>query len=133
VRQRLALTLLLAACLAPTGVRWARAGPRPARECEPEGRGRPPGHWIGCRGDAGQPRPLTGPELVLLGRAVDLNRASAEDLSAVPGLSPALAREVVADRSERGPFGAVDDLLRVRGVGPVRLSRARPWLEVRDP
>jgi competence protein ComEA len=133
VRRRLALTILLAACLLPTGARRVLSRPRPAPDCEPEGRGTPPGHWIGCRGDEGPSRLLTGAELVLLGRPVDLNRASAEDLAAVPGLTPALAGAVVADRAERGRFETVDGLERVRGIGPVRLSRARPWLMVREP
>ena len=125
------LALLL---LVPTAVRLAADGTAPApRPCEPEGRGVFPGHWIGCRGDPGPPRPLTGPELVLLGRPVDLNAATAEDLAAVPGIGSALAAAVVADREARGPFPAVEALRRVRGVGPARLERARPWLAVRSP
>jgi len=92
----------------------------------------PPAHWVGCRGDPGPPRALTGPELVLLGRPVDLNAASADDLSAVPGIGDGLAAQVVADRSQRGPFPSVEALRRVRGIGPVRLARARPHLEVRE-
>jgi competence protein ComEA len=61
---------------------------------------------------------------------VDLNAATAADLAAVPGLGPALAAEVVADRAARGPFPSVDALRRVRGIGPARLARARAWLEV---
>lgn len=65
-----------------------------------------------------------------MGRPVDPNQASAEDLAAVPGITPVLAREIVADRAERGAFDAVDDLLRVRGIGPARLARAREHLAV---
>jgi competence protein ComEA len=64
---------------------------------------------------------------------VDLNAATAEDLAAVPGIGSALAAAVVADREARGPFPAVEALRRVRGVGPARLERARPWLAVRSP
>lgn len=91
----------------------------------------PPAVWIGCRGDPGTARPLSGPELVLLGRPVDLNAAVAADLAAVPGLGAALAAEVVADREARGPFPSVEALRRVRGIGPAKLARARPCLEVR--
>jgi competence protein ComEA len=129
--RRAALVLFLAAVLSPTLLRVAPAGPR--RPCEPEGRGTPPRHWIGCAGDPGPVRPLDGTELVLLGRAVDLNGAGAADLAAVPGIGPGLAADVVREREERGPFRAVDDLRRVRGVGPVRLERARPYLRVADP
>jgi competence protein ComEA len=128
--RRLALAAVAVLCLAPPA--WRRLAPRPEppRSCEPEGRGEPPRHWIGCRADPGPPRALSGRELVLLGRPVDLNAASAEDLAAVPGLSPRLAEAVADDRRRRGRFGTVEALLRVRGVGPARLAQARPWLRV---
>jgi competence protein ComEA len=64
---------------------------------------------------------------------VDLDRASVEDLEAVPGIGPGLAAEVVRDREEHGPFGRPDALRRVRGIGPVRMERARPWIRVTTP
>jgi competence protein ComEA len=131
VPRRLALATLLLACLAPTASRRLPAGT--PRTCEPEGRGAPPGHWIGCRGDPGRPRPLAGLELVLLGRPLDLNQATAEDLAAVPGIGPGLAADVVREREERGPFRSADALRRVRGIGPVRMERARPWVHVSSP
>lgn len=128
---RTVVLLLVLLTLAPSLVRrWPSAPPRP---CEPEGRGVPPSGWIGCRGDPGPSRPLQGLELVLLGRAVDLDTATAEDLSAVPGIGPGLAAEVVRDREERGPFGGPDGLRRVRGIGRVRMERARPWLRSTSP
>jgi len=131
VAARAACALLLAALLAPAALRaWSRGRGGGAPGCEPSGRGTPPAGWIGCRGDPGPERPLTGPERVLLGRPVDLNAASAEDLAAVPGIGAQLAAEVVADRAERGAFPSVEALVRVRGIGPARLARARPWLEV---
>ena len=127
----MALAALLLASLAPAALRRVPgAGPPP---CEPAGRGTPPAHWIGCRGDPGADRPLSGLELVLLGRAVDLDRATAGDLAAVPGIGPGLAGEVVRDREERGPFGRPDGLLRVRGIGPARMRQARPFLTVTSP
>jgi competence protein ComEA len=128
--RRLALAAVAVLCLFPAA--WRRLGPRPEppRPCEAEGRGEPPRHWIGCRADPGPPRTLSGRERVLLGLPVDLNAASAEDLAAVPGLSPGLAEAVADDRRRRGPFGTVEALLRVRGIGPARLAQARPWLSV---
>jgi competence protein ComEA len=131
VARRLALVVLLLAVLAPAAV--GRFPSWKAEACEPEGRGVPPAHWIGCRGDRGAARSLTGLELVLLGRPVDLDRASVEDLAAVPGIGPGLAAEVVRDREEHGPFGSPDALRRVRGIGPVRMERARPWIRTTSP
>lgn len=130
MHRRLALVMLVALVLVPSAVRRLRAGPQPQGPCQPEGRGEPPRHWIGCSSDPGPRRALTGRERVLLGLPLDLNAASAEDLAAVPGLSPRLAADAVADRARNGPFAAVDALLRVRGIGPARLERARPHLSV---
>jgi competence protein ComEA len=131
VTKRLALASLLLACMTPAALRRIPAST--PRTCEPEGRGVPPDHWIACRGDPGRPRPLAGLELVLLGRPMDLNQATAEDLAAVPGIGPGLAADVVREREERGPFRSADALRRVRGIGPVRLERVRPWVHVSSP
>ena len=67
---------------------------------------------------------------VLLGRRLDLNRAEASAFVALDGIGPAMAQAIVDDRIQRGPFDSVDDLDRVKGIGPVRLKKLRPWLTV---
>lgn len=126
--RRLALALLLLLTLLPA---WTRRLPVPARsDCRAEGRGTPPRHWLGCAADGGARRDLRGEERILLGRPLDLNASSASELAWVPGLTPRLAAEVEAERARSGPFSSVDDLLRVDGIGPKRLARARPWVAV---
>lgn len=56
---------------------------------------------------------------------IDLNRAGATELEALPGVGPAIAAEIIADRERNGPFATVDDLLRVRGIGPAKLAAVR--------
>jgi competence ComEA-like helix-hairpin-helix protein len=62
---------------------------------------------------------------------VDLNSASAAELGVLPGIGPRLAREIVADRNSHGPFGAVDELLRVPGIGEIKLAALREYLVCR--
>lgn len=57
---------------------------------------------------------------------VDLDRASAVELEALPGIGPALAARIVAHRDSAGPFGHLAALCAVRGVGPVLVERLRP-------
>ena len=128
--RRLALLLLCLASLAPGAARRLLVRPAPERPCRPEGRGVPPRGWVGCAADGGAPRDLTQRERLLLGLPVDLNRAGADDLEWIPGLSRKLAAAVVEDRSARGPFARPEELVRVRGIGPVRLARALPHLAV---
>lgn len=89
-----------------------------------------PRHWLGCAADAGPRRDLSGGERLLLRLPLDPNRATAEELGQLPGLSPRLGAAIVADRIERGPFARVEEVERVRGIGPRRLERARPHLAV---
>lgn len=124
VPRRLALLLLCLASLAPAAARRHRSRAEPERPCRPEGRGEPPRGWVGCAADGGAPRELTQRERLLVGLPVDLNRAGAEELEWIPGLSRKLAAAVVADRSARGPFARPEELARVRGIGPARMRRA---------
>ena len=59
---------------------------------------------------------------------IDPNRASASELTRLPGIGPALAGRIVADRGRRGAFASPDALLRVRGIGPKTLDRIRGYL-----
>ena len=49
---------------------------------------------------------------------VDVDRASAAELEALPRIGPALAQRIIDDRAAGGPFGSLDGFQRVRGVGP---------------
>jgi competence protein ComEA len=129
---RLSLLVAAAAVAAPTLLRVAAWATPPGGGCAPEGRGVPPRHWVGCAGDPGPARDLDGLERLALGLKVDLNRAHARDLAAVPGLSARLAEAVVEHRAARGPFPSVDALVAVRGIGPARLARARLHLFAGD-
>lgn len=126
--RRLAFATLCLAALLPAAWRTHARTRAAAPACPPAGRGTPPRHWIGCVADPGPERDLSGHERLLAGVAIDLDTATPEDLASVPGLSPRLAIEVVRDRTVRGRFAGVEDLIRVRGIGPVRLERARSFL-----
>ena len=71
---------------------------------------------------------MSGAQLVTLGLPIDLNRASAEDLDAIPGLGPALAQRIVDYRKAHGPFKQVEDLREVSGIGPQNLQKLKPYL-----
>jgi competence protein ComEA len=55
------------------------------------------------------------------GGKLDLNRATAAELDALPGVGPVLAQRIV-DHREQGPFTSVDQLDDVPGIGPARAA-----------
>ena len=54
---------------------------------------------------------------------LDLDRATAAQIEALPGIGPSLAARIVASRDSLGPFGGLAALGRVKGVGPATLKR----------
>ncbi|MBQ7491632.1 MAG: ComEA family DNA-binding protein [Clostridia bacterium] len=49
---------------------------------------------------------------------LDLNAATEEELSRLPGVGAALSRRIVEYRERYGPFSSTDELDAVDGVGP---------------
>jgi competence protein ComEA len=62
---------------------------------------------------------------------VDLNTASVSDLDTLPGVGPATAAKIIADRTENGPFRSAEDLMRVPGIGAKRFETLKDLVTVR--
>jgi competence protein ComEA len=56
------------------------------------------------------------------GERVDVDRAGADELERLPRVGRGLARRIVAERDARGPFGVLQGLRRVAGIGPAMLA-----------
>lgn len=69
---------------------------------------------------------MSGPQLLTLGLALDLNQATAADLDGLPGIGPVLAKRIVDYRQAHGPFKKIDDLEQVSGIGPKKLEKLKP-------
>ena len=61
---------------------------------------------------------------------VNINAASAAELEALPGVGEVIAQRIVDYRTANGPFGSVDDLLDVSGIGEVTLENIRDLVTV---
>ena len=56
---------------------------------------------------------------------VNINQATAKQLTLLPGIGPALAQRIVAYRARR-PFRSIRELRRVRGIGRRKFARIKP-------
>ena len=61
---------------------------------------------------------------------IDVNSATWVEWGQLDGIGDTMARRIVADREENGPFRSIDELRRVKGIGPKTLERLRPWLSI---
>ena len=60
--------------------------------------------------------------------SINLNTASAEKLATLPGIGPSIARRIIEYRDAQGLFEAVEDLMNVKGIGPKKFERIKPYL-----
>lgn len=63
---------------------------------------------------------------------LDVNQATWVEWALLDGIGEVLGKRIVEDREKNGPFRSVDDVLRVKGIGPKKMEQMRPWLEIRD-
>jgi len=64
------------------------------------------------------------------GTSLDLNRATAEELEALPGIGAVKAAAILAVRDTKGGFKSMDELEAVRGIGPALVKKLRPMVRV---
>ncbi|MFC0337005.1 competence protein ComEA [Kushneria avicenniae] len=69
--------------------------------------------------------PLMADEL-----AVNINTATAAELTALPGIGEKKADAIVADREENGAYESADDLSRVSGIGSATVDQLRDGVEL---
>ncbi len=74
--------------------------------------------------DAPSPQKEQGRELI------DINTATLEELTSLPGIGPKIAASIIKDREARGPFQTLNDLTRVKGIGDKKLKTLSPFLSL---
>ncbi|WP_194717726.1 ComEA family DNA-binding protein, partial [Neisseria meningitidis] len=65
--------------------------------------------------------------------AVNINAASQQELEALPGIGPAKAKAIAEYRAQNGAFKSVDDLTKVKGIGPAVLAKLKDQASVGAP
>jgi competence protein ComEA len=122
--ERRAAAVLLALAAAGLVVRFAVAGGATAPGAvayRPAADDRPGRDSLAARATR-LARPLA------TGERIDVDAAPAEELDRLPRIGQGLAARIVTDREANGPFGSLEGLDRVSGVGPSLLEAVRPYV-----
>ena len=93
------------------------------------GLGNPAADYLAASQPVTTPPPASAP----LPPPVEANTASQRTLSRLPGVTPALARRWVDERSRRGGFRDIDDLAAALELQPHEIVRLRPRLSFTAP
>ena len=60
-------------------------------------------------------------------RSININTASKEELTRLPGIGEAMAERILAYRDENGSFSTIGELVNVKGIGKKKLDRIAPY------
>ena len=60
---------------------------------------------------------------------IDINTATAQELTALPGIGPVIAGKIVEYR-EAKPFDTVEEILEVKGIGPAKFEAIKDRITV---
>jgi len=61
---------------------------------------------------------------------ININTATAEQLTLLPGIGETLAQRIVDYRTDNGLFTSVDDLKQVSGIGEKKLEQIKSYIKV---
>jgi comEA protein len=68
----------------------------------------------------------------LAGKArINVNTASRSELTQLPRVGPATADKIIAYRNVHGPFRSLNDLQKIKGIGPKTVEQLKPYAAVR--
>ena len=90
-------------------------------------------HWATLGGWGMQPIELDRLPARQYDFRIDINSASWIEWTQIEGIGETTAQKIIADREAKGPFRSINDLLRVKGIGPKTLEKMRPFLREPTP
>ena len=61
---------------------------------------------------------------------ININTATIEQLKLLPAISDGLANRIIQYRQENGPFQSVDELNKIKGIGPEIYNRISQYVTV---
>lgn len=61
---------------------------------------------------------------------ININTATLDDLDLLPGIGPGLGQRILDYRTQNGPFTAIEDLKKVRGIGDVVFTQIKDLVTV---
>jgi competence protein ComEA len=61
---------------------------------------------------------------------INVNRATAGELDLLDGIGPVIAKRIITYRNSNGPFMAIEDLLKVSGIGAAKLAQFKEKIRI---
>ena len=64
-------------------------------------------------------------------QSININSASLNELTMLPGIGDKTAEKIIELRTERGEFRRLEDLMDVKGIGEVKFNKIKKFLYIK--
>ncbi|WP_127058679.1 helix-hairpin-helix domain-containing protein [Veillonella ratti] len=73
---------------------------------------------------------MGNPEELLRRQKININTATEQELTKLSGVGPGTAKKIIAYREQSGPFKAIEDLKKVKGIGDATFKKLAPHITI---
>jgi competence protein ComEA len=73
---------------------------------------------------------LMVPICIMAAEKINLNTANFEELTRLKGIGPVYAQRIIDYREKHGPFERIEDLMKVKGIGPKTFNANKDMITV---
>lgn len=87
--------------------------------------------YVPQKGEENPPvSPASSSQVSQEGGKVNINTATAEELSSLPGIGPTRAQSIIEYRTANGPFQSIEDIKNVKGIGDATFEKLKDKITV---
>ncbi|MEW6103472.1 MAG: helix-hairpin-helix domain-containing protein [bacterium] len=61
---------------------------------------------------------------------ININRANLNELICLPGIGENIGREIIKYRKENGTFTSIEDIMKVKGIGPKKFEKCKDMMKI---
>ena len=73
---------------------------------------------------------MSGEKHLIFSIPLNINKATAQDFEALPGIGPKLGERIIEKREKLGGFKTIDDLKKVKGIGEKKFEKIKGMISV---
>lgn len=74
---------------------------------------------------------IEDPSNIYSNKKININKASLENLTSIPGIGESTAQKIIDYRNKNGNFNSIEDLKKVSGIGDKKYEKIKEFIDIK--